>query len=523
MRTAAYARYSSDMQSQASLEDQLRNCRTYCDRNGWPHPIVFTDAAMSGARDDRPGYQSLLAAAAERRFDVLLVDDLSRLSRDKDHTGTAIKRMVFAGVRVISISDGCDTARPSHKADIGFRGLMSELYLDDLRDKTHRGLTGRALKGFSAGGLPYGYVVTSTGERAICEPQAEIVRRIYDEYAAGKSSREIASRLNANDIKSARNKMWATSAIFGDTRRGIGILANPIYVGRQIWNRSKWIKHPDTGHRIRRERPSSEWITAEHPELAIVSQAAWDRVQTRMRSQRHIVVAERASGPGRTPRHLLSGLLRCGECGGPMVIVDYYRYGCATAKDRGDAACTNRLRVPKKTIEPVLLETIKRDLLSDAAFDRHQRKFAELMRRRIPDTDRAAARLRDAERVRENLLTAIKAGVLTSTTRSALVSAETDVEAATVELRTARAHQPAQMVPRARETWRRMVDALEDIRDMPAARAAIRDLLGDRIVLRESDEELVAEIASKSEISMVAGAGSVLYLTEPFRITIPRK
>lgn len=206
-----------------------------------------------------------------------------------------------------------------------------------------------------------------------------------------------------------------------------------------------------------------------------------------------------------------------------MVIVDYYRYGCATAKDRGDAACTNRLRVPKKTIEPVLLETIKRDLLSDAAFDRHQRKFAELMRRRIPDTDRAAARLRDAERVRENLLTAIKAGVLTSTTRSALVSAETDVEAATVELRTARAHQPAQMVPRARETWRRMVDALEDIRDMPAARAAIRDLLGDRIVLRESDEELVAEIASKSEISMVAGAGSVLYLTEPFRITIPRK
>ena len=64
MRVAAYARYSSDQQREASLDDQLRNCRGYCARMGWPEPAAYTDAAMSGARNDRPGYLRLLADAA---------------------------------------------------------------------------------------------------------------------------------------------------------------------------------------------------------------------------------------------------------------------------------------------------------------------------------------------------------------------------------------------------------------------------------------------------------------------------
>ncbi|HZW19497.1 MAG TPA: recombinase family protein, partial [Luteimonas sp.] len=173
MRVAAYARYSSDSQRDASLEDQLRNCRSYAERQGWPAPIPYTDAAMSGARNDRPGYLRLLADAG--RFDVILIDDLTRLSRDSVEATKATRRMTFAGVRVIGVSDGLDTGRKGHKAEVGLRGLMGELYLDDLRDKTHRGLMGRALDGASAGGLPYGYQVTSTGQRAIREDQAEVV------------------------------------------------------------------------------------------------------------------------------------------------------------------------------------------------------------------------------------------------------------------------------------------------------------------------------------------------------------
>src|SRR5687768_16732465 len=107
MRIAAYARYSSDAQREASLEDQLRNCRTYAQRHGWPEPSVYTDAAVSGARLDRPGYRMLLAEAG--RFDVILVDDLSRLSRDSVESAKAVKRLTFAGVRLIGVSDGVDT------------------------------------------------------------------------------------------------------------------------------------------------------------------------------------------------------------------------------------------------------------------------------------------------------------------------------------------------------------------------------------------------------------------------------
>src|SRR5690606_33616128 len=262
VKVAAYARYSSDAQREASLEDQLRNCRQYAARMGWPEPVVYTDAAVSGARNDRPGYLRLLADAP--RFDVILVDDLTRLSRDSVEATKATRRLTFAGVRVIGVSDGLDTGRKGHKAEVGLRGLMGELYLDDLREKTHRGLMGRALDGASAGGLPYGYRVSATGQREIREDQAEIVRRIYAEYLAGRSPREIVAGLNRDRVPSPRGRTWAASAVAGDVRRGIGILANPIYAGRQVWNRSRWVKHPDTGRRVRQERPQSEWVVTEH-------------------------------------------------------------------------------------------------------------------------------------------------------------------------------------------------------------------------------------------------------------------
>ena len=111
MRTAAYCRYSSDQQREASIRDQLRNIETYCARIGWPMPALYQDQAISGARNDRPGYLSMLAAVEQGVIDVLLVDDLSRLSRDHIACAQVIRRLKFAGVRVIGVSDGTDTAR----------------------------------------------------------------------------------------------------------------------------------------------------------------------------------------------------------------------------------------------------------------------------------------------------------------------------------------------------------------------------------------------------------------------------
>lgn len=528
MRTAAYARYSSDAQRDASIDDQLRNLRGFCERQQWPAPTVYQDAAMSGAREDRPGYRSLMAAATSGHFDVILVDDLSRLSRDMGETHKTLKRLRFCNVRLIGVSDGVDTSRKGHKIETGLRGLMSELYLDDLAEKTHRGLTGRALTGASAGGLPFGYRVTETGHRVIDEAQAETVRKIFQEYSAGRTARQIAADLNAAKAPTARGGSWCMTAIYGDIRRGIGILANPIYVGRQIWNRSKWIKHPDSGRRQRVERPESEWIITEQPDLAIITSEQWEAAQRRLRATRARTATGlargRKTGGGGQYRYLLSGLLRCEQCGGPLVIVDYYRYGCATQKDRGDAVCTNRIKVPRVDAEIALLKTVKEELLSEEAFRLFEREMRAAIKELAPDLDGAKRRIQDAEKVHANLMAALRAGIITPGTKAALVAAESEVETSRQALKALQDWQPTQILPRARETWRRLVQTLENTASITEAREAIRETLGDRIVITKEAGTLYARVpASESQMTVVAGAGSVRWLTQPLRIPIPHQ
>lgn len=505
MRVAAYARYSSDAQRDASLDDQLRNCRAYCTRMGWPEPVDYRDAAISGARNDRPGYLRLLADAA--RFDVIVVDDLSRLSRDSVEVAQAIRRLTFAGVRVIGVSDGTDTGRKGHKAEVGLRGIMSELYLSDLADKTHRGLTGRALAGASAGGLPYGYAVTTTGQRAIRDDQAHVVRRIYADYLAGQSARCIAVALNREGVPSPRGGEWAVSAIYGDVKRGIGILANPIYAGRQVWNRSQWVKHPDTGRRIRRERPQAEWVTTEHPELMIVDARTWAAVQAAMKRRGH------ASGnKGRAPKSLLSGLLRCGDCGGPVTMVDSHSYGCARARDRG--TCDNRLRVKRQEADAAMVAGVRARLLTEDAMKAWQAAIARAMKAQAGNTGEARKRLALAATERDNLMRAIRAGIITPSTKAALEAAEAAVLDAERAMQ-----QPARIMPDVRDRLRRIADTLADrARQVPAAREALRSLIGEAI-LRNENGNPVAEIAG-SHVAMVAGAGFGHYMAEPVRIVL---
>jgi DNA invertase Pin-like site-specific DNA recombinase len=512
MRVAAYARYSSDSQREASLEDQLRNCRAYALRQGWPAPEVFTDAAISGARLDRPGYAAVLAG----RFDVILVDDLSRLSRDAVECQRAVRRLTFAGVRLVGVSDGVDTGRKSHKADVGLRGLMSELYLDDLADKTHRGLTGRALAGASAGGLPYGYRVTETGQRAILEDEAAIVRRIFGEYAAGLTPRAIAAALNREGIPSPRGGSWTLTAIRADVRRGIGILGNPIYIGRQVWNRSRWVKHPETGRRVRQERPESEWIVREAPGLAIVERSLWDAVEARVRGGKHASPV----GKGRPPKHVLSGILRCGECGGPMTVIDRYRYGCGRAKDRG--TCSSTLRFSRLDAERAVLAGVRAELGTPQAYAAFQRAVAEKMRRHAPNVDALKRRLAEAERERGNVLVAIRAGIITPSTKAELERLEREAIDAQRAVAAGEQQQPAKILPRAREVWTRMLERLADVRDKPAAREALRTLVGERIVVRlnENGDPIAEVAASCCQISLVAGAGSVPYLAGPLLIPL---
>lgn len=160
IRAAIYARFSSTMQSEASIEGQLRICRELAAHEGWTIVEVFSDSAMSGASMQRPGVQRLMAEASRGSFDIIIAEALDRLSRDQADVATLFKRLNFHGVKIVTLSEG-----EISELHVGLKGTMNQLCLKDLAAKTHRGLRGRVEAGRSGGGNSYGYdVVRRLGE-----------------------------------------------------------------------------------------------------------------------------------------------------------------------------------------------------------------------------------------------------------------------------------------------------------------------------------------------------------------------
>lgn len=277
---------------------------------------------ISGASHLRPAYQRLLEDARNNVFDVVVAEGLDRISRDQEHIAAFFKQMQFQGIPIVTVAEG-----EISELHIGLKGTMSSLFLKDLAQKTHRGLEGRVRKGKSAaGGITYGYDVVravqgdgsiTTGERVINEDQTVVVRRIFQDYSHGLSPRAIAGHLNREGVPAPRGT-WGTSTIYGNWRRGTGILNNELYVGRLVWNRQRFVKDPTTGKRQARLNPPEDWIIEEVPELRIVPEDLWIGVKSRQEATYSDMIRDGLSRPERAHRakHLFSGLLKCGCCGG---------------------------------------------------------------------------------------------------------------------------------------------------------------------------------------------------------------
>ena len=157
MKCAVYARYSSDMQKQTSIEDQVR--WQFIEHRQWEvaDGRVYSDYAISGADINRTGYQALKADAYKKLFACIVVDDLSRLGRDAGEAIQIYGELTAYGVNIVSVSDGIETASSSSKIPYYFKSIANELFLDELKAKIVRGLKGQVSRGYSAGGRTYGY------------------------------------------------------------------------------------------------------------------------------------------------------------------------------------------------------------------------------------------------------------------------------------------------------------------------------------------------------------------------------
>lgn len=284
MRVAIYARYSSDLQSETSIDDQVRLCREYAERDSMTVTEVFTDYAISGGNlSNRPAMLSLMESAKRGAFDIVIAEALDRISRDQEDIAGIYKRLSHADIRIVTLTEG-----EINELHVGLKGTMNALFLKDLAVKTRRGQRGRVEAGKIPGGNSYGYKIVrriledgsvSTGEREIDPEQSAVIRRIFTEYANGTPPRRIAGRFNTENIPSPRGGQWNASSINGSRQRRNGILNNELYLGRITYNRQRFVKDPETGKRRSRLNPETDWVITDVPALRIIDDETWDRVQ----------------------------------------------------------------------------------------------------------------------------------------------------------------------------------------------------------------------------------------------------
>lgn len=391
-RAALYARFSTDLQNDRSIEDQIALCERYAEREGLTATHRYEDRAKSSATlFGRDGLLTLIADAKENAFDVIVVEALDRISRNPADLHPLFQTLDFAGIRVLEVHRGQADA-----LTVGIQGLFGQMFLDQLKEKTRRGLAGVVRDGRSAGGRAYGYapVYGAPGELMIVEDEARIVRRIFDEYVGGATTREIVARLNAEGVPAPRGTTWRSTALTGNAARGYGILWNDLYDGKRIWNRVRMVRDPETGKRVSRTNPEAEWQIEPAERLRIVPAATFEAVR-RLRLSRMNLRGEKRKNPARP----LSGLLTCDCCGGSIVIRARRANGaiqaaCSNAVEAG--TCTERKSVRLDHIEAAVFGELAALLREPAVMAEYLKVYHEERQRLAREKGRTRATLERA-------------------------------------------------------------------------------------------------------------------------------
>jgi site-specific DNA recombinase len=534
MRYAIYARYSSDLQRQSSIEDQIRKCNEYGQAQEWV-PVkdcIYVDEAISGASIQRPGLQRMLAAAmsAKRPFDVILVDDTSRISRSLSDAVQLFEKLRFAGLRVIAVAQGIDTQSEQADVLVTVHGLVDSLYVRELSKKTHRGLEGAFLRGLHAGGRCFGYrnvPVDGGGVRLEIEDrEAAVVRRIFEMSASGLSLKAIATALNGEKVRPPRPRATATQATWAPTAIR-EMLRRDLYAGRVIWNRSRFIKVPGTNRRVARPRPRSEWQISERPDLRIVSDELWQAVQLRQTRMQQLYggnhgLLNRSASSG----HLLTGFIKCGLCEANLVIVTgrkrrHAMYGCPQHWYRG--ACTNSVRVRQADLESQLLCELQKALLQPAAIsyvlDQFKRQLDLAQVNRTQETERTQVRKTELNEELRRLTAAVAESGHSATLLHAIANREREL----IELETFLRQEDEGFRKSSEELQQFVHDRLSSLPDLlscdvPRARTELAkhvsqitmhpaDQNGDRHYVCQGNWNLLGSLTCRGDVRMVAGGG----------------
>ena len=436
---SSYARYSSDLQDESSIDQQQRKCRDRAAADGVPLPpeFEFADRAVSGTKRDRDGLNAFLAAARDGRFTVVYFESLSRLARESVITLPLLKELAYVHrIRVVSVSEGIDSAQPNWELTAGFMAWVHEQYLKALRAAVLRGQEDAVLHDYSVGHWCFGYgsepIPGSEHGRRGRRPrprmrvvvdagQAGWVRQIFawfvdDGWSVNRIAKELTARSAPKDRRGTAAG-WHPQAV----RR---VLRNEKYVGLWGWGKATNVRNPLTGQIAQEGRPADEvarWVR-HRPDLRLVEDGVFARAQAVLDANEARWAAHRAAG-GRLrgskpaavrPRHLLQGLVKCAACGGTFQVngARGQYLGCG-GYVRGN--CPVKTRLPRRAAEAALLAAVGGRLAADpgwveAVYQEAVRAWEEAGRR-APD-DRAATEreLAAVDRKIARLVDAVEAG-----------------------------------------------------------------------------------------------------------------
>jgi site-specific DNA recombinase len=509
MRTILYARFSSHLQNARSIDDQIALLTKHADHEGWQIVGVFTDYAISGAAgidgDQRPGLAAMLERLQRRDIDQVFAESTDRLARHEGDAFTIRETIEYTGARLFTLADGeVDDIKGTIK------GLFDARFRKDMGKKVKRGQSGTVRDGRAPAGKAYGYALANRiddrgkavrGLREIDAEQAIIVQRIFSEYADGQSPRAIAKRLNDEAVPGPTGGGWRMTTITGDRQRMNGMLQNEIYIGNIVHNRTSKVRDPKTRKTLIRPNPESEWERQSVPHLRIIDDALWGRVQARKAS-----MAGKRPETQKSPQKLLSGLAKCGVCGGGYVVSSKTYWACGRNKDGG--MCNNAKRIRGDFLESRVLNGLSDHLMQPDhvalyVAERHKEQ-ARLAGNSAKIRGRIDTELAKVEQRIGNLVAAVAAGgsefseitdalAIERTRRTKLLADRSDIEQPSV----------ITLHPNFAEDYRRRWGNIQQALTRESTRAnvhpAIRGLI-DRIIITPDETQpngLAIEIHGK--------------------------
>ena len=362
MIAAIYARKSTeDTRSQEegkSTARQIGNATAYAVANGWTvdPDLIFVDENISGGEFvNRPGLAACRAAAAAHRFERLVVMERSRIGRATWRTGACIEELEEAGVEVHAYGGQGIIRSGNVDTVVGVWSDTEEKARASTR--TREGLIAKAKKGHATGPAPYGYSTVRKGEYSVYEidpDEAKVVVQAFRWSAEGLGDDRVRDRL-----AELTGSSWRKNSV----RR---MLSNRVYTGTLLYGKTTTVAKG--GKAKRRERRAEPAVVIDKPELRIVDQDLWDQVRARKeQTKRHYAKGDGEKPAARTAtKHLLTGLLRCGECGWSMAMVGNHRprYFCLGRQNRGAKFCSQK-GTPMELLDKAVIGILLDELLGD--------------------------------------------------------------------------------------------------------------------------------------------------------------